>query len=79
MHLKFHVDIFVLVVLYKFFILIIFRISNSICTSSIGMNDALKHKEAPMVENEVVLAKSEVEERQKLSGTISIPKEVSFI
>ena len=53
-------------------ILFYFRIQNTAAYSS----DALKHKEAPMVENEVILSDHEVQERQKLSGLVTLPKEV---
>lgn len=53
----------------------------SICriqTSTAAYSDALKHKEAPIVENDVILSESEVREREKLSHLVSLPKEVKL-
>ena len=41
-------------------------------------SDALKHKEAPIVDNSMILSETEVKEREKLSNYVSIPKEVSL-
>lgn len=53
-----------------------FRIQN---TTAAYSSDALKHKEAPIVENDVILSDEEVREREKLSHLVSLPKEVSVI
>lgn len=50
-----------------------FRIRPSIASYS---SDALKHKEAPIVDNSVILSDKEVNERKKLENLISLPKEV---
>ena len=42
-------------------------------------NDALKQKEAPIVDNSVILSENEVKEREKLSHLVNLPKEVSII
>lgn len=52
---------------------IYFRIHS---TSAAYSNDALRHKEAPIVENDVILSKEEMQEREKLSHLVSLPKEV---
>lgn len=55
---------------------IYFRIQN---TTAAYSSDALKHKEAPIVENDVILSEEEVREREKLSHLVSLPKEVSYM
>lgn len=40
-------------------------------------SDALKHKEAPIVDNDVILSDKELNERKKLENLVSLPKEVS--
>jgi hypothetical protein len=47
-------------------------------TSAAYSSDALKHKEAPIVDNSVILSEKEVQEREKLSGLVSLPKEVKI-
>lgn len=39
-------------------------------------SDALKHKEAPIVDNTVILSDEEYRERKKLENLVSLPKEV---
>jgi hypothetical protein len=36
----------------------------------------LKQKEAPIVDNSVILSEQELKEREKLSHLVSLPKEV---
>lgn len=50
------------------------RIQNTAAYSS----DALKHKEAAIVDNDVILSKNEFEEREKLSHLVTLPKEVKI-
>jgi len=41
-------------------------------------SDALKHNEAPIVDNSVILSDQEMQEREKLSTLVSLPKEKSL-
>jgi hypothetical protein len=52
----------------------IFRIQ---CTSARSYSDALKHKEAPIVDNEVILSDKEIKERERLTYLVKLPKEAS--
>lgn len=54
-----------------------FRLKKSLSSSSVLLSDALKHKEAPIIDNSMILSETESKEREKLSIYVSIPKEVS--
>lgn len=59
------------------FVYISFNFRIQCTTATRNYSDALKHKEAPIVDNEVILSDKEIKERERLSYLISLPKEVS--
>lgn len=53
---------------------------SGLSTTSIKLTDditkAIKHKEAPIIDNDVTVSPDEIFDKEKLSGLISIPVEV---